>query len=92
MSLISGIFDRLATEENAHCVVLVGENTKRGTWDNIPISHDKMVPAIIVNASTASESWVAQAGEMCLYHIMHFDRGKHASDFLQKYDKSLRFC
>lgn len=90
MSLISEVFNRLASEEDAQQVVLVDDGKTHSVQEEIIFSSDRFVALISFGASNVSGRSLFQAGKMCPYHVLHFDRGKAASDFLNKHEKNLR--
>ena len=89
MSIISQVFNRLVSEENAKCVVWVDEDHQRNLVTAEEIMH-KSHAIILLEANKISGASLNQAGKMCPHHVMHFGSIKVALEFLKSSERSLR--
>ena len=89
MSIISQIFNRLVSEENAQCLVWVVEDQKRIRATAEEIMH-KSQTIILFETISISGASLTNAGKMCPHHVMHFGSIKVVLEFLNSIEGSLR--
>ena len=91
-SSISMVFHHLASEENPQCVVMVVDEKKKiNEQEEIIKSLGESVSLVSFGAPNISGGSLTKAGEMCPYHVMHFDTIKVAVEFLDIHKMNLRF-
>ena len=89
MSIISQIFNRLVSEENAQCLVWVAEDQKRIHSTIEEVMH-KSQAIILFETNNISGASLDQAGKRCPHHVMNFGSIKVALEFLNRNERSLR--
>ena len=89
MSIISQVFNRLVSEENAQCLVWVVEDPKKihATAEEIMQKSQTIILFETISISGAS---LTNAGKMCPHHVMHFGSIKVIMEFLNSIEGSLR--
>ena len=90
MSIISQIFNRLVSEENAQCLVWVVEDQKRIHATAEEVMH-KSQAIILFEANNITGASLDQAGKMCPHHVMNFGSIKVTLEFLNSIEGSLRY-
>ena len=89
MSIISQIFNRLVSEENAQCLVWVVENQRRNLVIAEEVMH-KSQAIILFEANNITGASLDQAGKMCPHHVMNFGSIEVVLEFLNSNERSLR--
>ena len=91
-SSISMVFHHLASEENPQCVVMVVDDKRKiNEQEEILKSLGESISLVSFGAPNISGGSLSKAGEMCPYHVMHFDTIKVAMGFLDIHKMNLRF-
>lgn len=86
-AIISGVFNRLVSEESPQCLVLVVDDKKK---EIMPASGES-IAVVSFGTTNISGGSLTQAGEMCPHHVLYFDEVKVALEFLNIHEKNLRF-
>ena len=91
-STIWSVFNLVVSEENPQCVVMVVDEKKKiNEQEEIIKSLGESVSLVSFGAPNISGGSLTKAGEMCPYHVMHFDTIKVAMEFLDIHKMNLRF-
>ena len=90
-SLTYDIIDRLSTDENAQCVILVQEKNSGQAEHLSPSNHHGLVPITLFEANAVTELQLRLSGNFCPFTIMSFDKLGSATTFLEIHRDNLRF-
>ena len=90
-SLTYDIIDRLSTDENAQCVILVQEKNIGQAEHLSPSNYQDLVPITLFEANAVTELQLRLSGNFCPFTIMSFDKLGSATTFLEIHRDNLRF-
>ena len=88
--LISDVIGRLASEENAQCVILVDESRIYGDMQRIRYEVNYSMPSTLFESSNVRGEEFARSGRACPLYIMHFQNGQQTTEFLHINEDSVR--
>ena len=90
-SLTYDIIDRLATDENAQCVILVQDVTDGQGYYPSPSNHNALIPRTLFEADIVTGIQLGLSGNFCPYMVMSFSTLSQATAFLTTHKDNLRF-
>ena len=85
------IFNQLVNEENMQCVRLIQKDWKYGGPSALLGGLNKPVAVTILEASKTLGSSLGPVEKVCPFHIMNFDSGHNATEFLYSHQDNIRF-